>query len=352
MFCFLAIKTQAQTANQKKALETGQKAIELVDEGKFDEGIKLLEEAQQLDPENYQYPYEIGYAYYTKGDNKKALKYFNDLLKYKGINDQVYQMLGNVYDYLSDSAKAMKAYDDGLKKFPKSGKLFLEKGNVLYSKQHYIEALDFYEKGIEAEPEFPSNYFRAAKIYCNSSEAVWGIIYGEIFMNLERNSKRTEEISKLLYDTYKAKIKVTSDTSMEVHFSKNNVISADNLKNGKLKLPYGSTVYEPILLLSLALGKKVIDMESLCHARYSFVEYYYKFPAAKEYPNILFEYQKKIKDAGYFDVYNRWLLMKGDEKAFDDWILTRGDDFKKFAKWFGDNPLELNEKHFFSRFQY
>ena len=124
MLCFLVIKIHAQTANQKKALEIGQKAIVLVDEEKFDEGIKLLEEAQQLDPENYHYPYEIGYAYHSKGDNKKALKYFNDLLKYKGISDRVYQMLGIVYDHLDDSAKAMKAYDDGLKIFPNSGKLF------------------------------------------------------------------------------------------------------------------------------------------------------------------------------------------------------------------------------------
>lgn len=58
-------------------------------------------------------------------------------------------------------------------------------------------------------------------------------IYGEIFMNLERNSTRTFEISKLLYDTYKSQITFNKDT-IHVSFSKNNIINVDkvNYKKG------------------------------------------------------------------------------------------------------------------------
>ena len=73
--------------------------------------------------------------------------------------------------------------------------------------------MTYFEKGIEVNPMFASNYFRAAKIYCNSSEEVWGMIYGEIFINLERTNDRTFKISKLLFDTYKSEITFTSETA-------------------------------------------------------------------------------------------------------------------------------------------
>ena len=44
--------------NKEKALAKGQEAIKLMDNGKLDESIKLLEEAQKLDPDRFDYPYE------------------------------------------------------------------------------------------------------------------------------------------------------------------------------------------------------------------------------------------------------------------------------------------------------
>ncbi len=38
-----------------------------------------------------------------------------------------------------------------------------------------------------------------------------------------------------------------------------------------------------------------------------------------KYPNALFQYQDKILKAGHLEAYNHWILMKGDEDAFDQW---------------------------------
>ena len=198
LFLFLSFLTTAQT-NKETAKEKFTQAIELVDKGKFDEGIKLLEESQKLyGEENFTYPYEIAYAYYHKEDYKQAVKILeNAITKYKNPNARAFQLLGNAYDIMGNPKKAIEWYQTGLKKFPNSGELYLELGNLQFQKKEYAKALPFYEKGIEISPQFPSNYYRSTQIYCNSSERVWGMIYGEIFMNLERNSERTLEISKL-----------------------------------------------------------------------------------------------------------------------------------------------------------
>lgn len=144
------------------------------------------------------------------------------------------------------------------------------------------------------DPRFPSNYYWASRIYCNSTEEVWGIIYGEIFLNMERNSGRTVEISKLLFDTYKNEISFTSDTSMSVSFCQNMIMSVEAFSDpDSLRLPF-CMVYEPTLLIALALEKEV-DIHALDRTRRIFLEKYHEMGHHVTHPNVLFAYQKKNK---------------------------------------------------------
>ncbi|HON19812.1 MAG TPA: tetratricopeptide repeat protein [Bacteroidales bacterium] len=351
MFIIIGQITYGQS-NKEKALEKGITAIQLMDNGNINESIKLLKEAQKLDPDRLAYPYELAYAHYLKEDYKKAIKILEKHINHKEVNERLFQLLGNSYDMIGKSEKAFEIYDKGLEKFPNSGMIHLEKGNVYWGKKEYIEALSFYEKGIEIDPAFPSNYYRAALIYCNSTEEVWGMIYGEIFMNLERNSKRTAEISKLLFDTYKKEIKFTSDTSFSVSFSKNALINITDLQDsGEIKLPFGIGIYEPTLMLAM-INEKSIDLNSLDRIRTNFVEIYFKNGNDKKYPNILFEYQNEILKAGHLEAYNHWILMKGDEDAFDAWYSSNPEKWDNFVKWFTDNKLELDNSNKFYSGQY
>ena len=338
--------------DKEKALTKGQEAIKLMDNGKIQESIKLLKEAEKLDPENFVYPYELAYAHYIDKDYKVAIKILEKHKNHKDVSAILFQLLGNSYDILGKTEKAFKAYDEGLEKFPNAGVLYLEKGNVYWNKEKYIEALPFYEKGIELDPSFPSNYYRAALLYCNSTEKVWGMIYGEIFMNLERNSRRTSKISKLLYDTYKSQIIFTSDTSISVSFSKNSQININDLSDtNNIKLPFGIGVYEPTLMLSI-INETSIDINSLSRIRENFNKLYFEKKRNEDYPNILFDYQKKVRDAGHFEAYNHWILMKGDEDGFVKWHSENGKKWEAFIEWFTNNPLILNNEHKFYSEQY
>jgi len=341
-------------AQDKKqiALDKGLAAIKLMDEGKLDESIKLLEEAEKLDPDRFDFPYEMAYAYYMKTDYKEAAKILEKNMNHKNVTDRLFQLLGNSYDNIGKSEKAIEIYETGLKKFPESGNIYLELGVIQMGKKDYNSAINYFEKGIEVDPKFSSNYYWATKIYCSSTEEVWGMIYGEIFMNIERNTKRTAEISKLLFDTYKSEIKFTSDSSFSVSFSKNATMNADDLKDpSKIKLPFGIGLYEPILMLSM-LSVKSIDINSLDNIRSNFVENYFQKDHYKTYPNILFSYQNQIKKAGYMDAYNHWLLMKGDEDGFSKWQLSNKEKWSNFIKWFGDNKLIVDNTNRFFRGQY
>ncbi|PSK92696.1 tetratricopeptide repeat protein [Taibaiella chishuiensis] len=349
--CLLYTGAYSQS-DKERAQAKAQEALRLEDEeGKVDQAIKLLEEAQQLDPEDMRYPYEIAYAYMYKKEYSKAEHLLQELVKRKNPIVQIYQSLGNVYDYQGKPDLAIETYNKGLKKFPGSGLLYTEMGNVQQNQKAYEKALSFYEKGIAADPAFPANYYRAAKLYCNSSEEVWGMIYGEIFMNLERNTARTAEISKLLYDTYKSEIRINGDT-MSVSFSKNTVIIAADAKDLKnFKLPFAAGCYELLTSLSI-IGEQRIDIASLNRIRTAFINKYFSEDFAAKYPNILFDYQKKIKDAGFIEAYNYWLLMKGNEEEFNKWQAQNQRRWSAFVTWFRDNQMQVDQSHRFYRFQY
>ena len=337
--------------NTEEALSKGREAIELMENGKFDESIKLLKEAQKLDPDRFDYPYEIAYAYYSKGDYKNAAKILEKIRTHKDVSDKLFQLLGNCYDILGKQEKAFEIYDQGLEIFPKSGNIYLEKGNIYWGRKDYNKALNCYEKGIEVDPTFPSNYYRASLLYCSSNQEVWGLLYGEIFMNLERKSKRTIEISKLLFNTYKREIKFTNDTSISVSFCQQTTFDENSIFDSMhLKIPF-CMIFEPTFLISMN-AEKSIDINSLDRIRSKFIDIYFESERDKTHPNALFSYQKKVKDAGHIEAYNHWILMIGDEDGFDKWLSTNKDKWDSFVKWFVENRLQLSDSHRFYSGQY
>jgi tetratricopeptide (TPR) repeat protein len=334
----------AQTDLGKKQARTiAMKAIEMMDNGQVDKSIELLNESCRLDPDNATYPYELGYAYYIKEDYSKAIGIYEVLVGRSDITDQCYQMLGNAYDMSNQREKALETYHKGLKKFPQSGRLYLELGNIERTGNNMDKAIAVYEQGIRAEPGFPSNYYWAARIFLSSENELWGMIYGEIFMNLERGSDRTAEISKLLFDTYASQISITSDTAFLISFCKSTVMGRDN----KHTLPF-SLVYEPALSFAV-ISEDTITLESLNRIRYRFIVFYEERGFFKSQPNVLFEWHKKLIGEQWFESYNYWLLMQGSYDEFAFWYSHNQSKFDAFIKWFENNPMPVNEKNVFLR---
>lgn len=341
------LSSVAQT-DKEKAKALLKQAIRIMDQGDIDESIVLLDSARKLDPTNFVYDYETGFAYQMKKDYKNAIRHFEATLKFENINDQCYQMLGNNYDYDGDSIKAVETYYKGLEKFPKSGKLYLELGVMSMGARDYNKAVELWEKGVTVDPYYPSNYYRLAKLYSLTIDRIWAIFYGEMFLNLEASSARSKDISKLIYEAYKESITLT-DTSAKIDFARP-VIEFDGSK--KFKFPfdqvYGMDFSVGVSLLLIGNNKEV-DIAFLSSSRAGFVDWWYKQKRDKDYNNIVIEYQKKVKDNGHMEAYNYWLLQYGNETEFKSWYNKNQEKFNAFAEWFQKNDIELNSKHYFLR---
>lgn len=348
---FLSHISFAQT-NEEIAIEKTKEAIQLMDNGGIGDALLLLEEAQKLDPKNIHIPYEMALANYMKENYATSIKILKNLKKHKDVNPRIFQLLGNSYSMSGERKSAIKAYEEGLKKYPNSGILYLERGNMERFVGNCNDALQYYETGIKVDPAFSSNYYWTSKLYCNSTEEVWGMIYGEIFMNLERNSNRTVEISKLIFDTYKSEIQFSEENKASVSFSKNAIISLEQLSDPKnFKLPFGVGAYELTLIFAI-VQEKEININSLDRIRTNFIKFYFEEMNQEKHPNVLFDYQNKIFTEGHMEAYNYWILMQGDLDGFEKWHERNIDKWDAFVEWFTNNPIELNKENKFYREQY
>lgn len=349
LFCFLqffGLTFFAQT-NQEKAFSIAEEAVQKMDAGEIEESILMLEESQKLDPESMIYPYEIAYAHILKQDFKTAAKIYQRLKKHKDVDSQVYQMLGNCYSYLRKPKKAIKTYEEGMKKFPKAGNLYLEKGNVFLHQKKYQKAIENYETGIKVDPYFPSNYYRLAMLFLNSNDKLAGLMYGEIFMNLERRTMRTREMSELLFKTYQSSIKFDAERT-KVDFCKLRIdISMfENLED--FKIPFCALVEKHYLLASVEENK--LDLQSLSRIRAKFLKSFLE-ENASEYPNVLFEFQKFMLDKNFFDAYNHYIFQIGNEAEFDRWQENNYQIFEYFIDWYANetSKMKITDENIFLR---
>ncbi|WP_299215865.1 hypothetical protein [uncultured Aquimarina sp.] len=346
----------AQT-DKDKAQELLKEGIQLMDNGAIDESIEILKKGTKLYPDRIDFPYEIAYANYLKKEYKKAIKILEKLTDHKDVSDYIYQLLGNSYDYIKKPEKALETYQKGMKKFPKSGKFYLESGVIEALRKNYNEAIVFWEQGIKVEPNYPSNYYQLSKLFSNTDEKLWTLLYGEIFMNLEAGSKRTSEISKLLYDTYQESYEVLTDSSGQFNITKKGfeIIITDKKDMKDLKkgiLPFAGTYASAYAFAGINFHSG-IDIKSIYNARKSFLDFWFeqkKFH--KQYPNKILSFQKEIQKEEIFEAYTYWLISEGNPEEFEKWYKESPEKFEKFATWFKSTSIDIKEKDLYSRRDY
>ncbi|MEQ8927314.1 MAG: hypothetical protein RLO81_15955 [Fulvivirga sp.] len=330
--------------DKNKAEEIGLKAIQIMDEGDYNKAVTLLLKAQKLDPNRFDYPYEIGYALYQSKLYEQTIEWLNPLMSHPEATDVLYQLLGNAYDELEYRDSAIWCYQKGIEKYPNSGKLFLESGIVEYRKENYDQAVQYWEDGIRAEPNFSSNYFWLGRTLSDSNLKIWSLMYGEIFMLLEPNTHRTQEMSEILYDVYNSSIEFETDTSSRVSLNKEIVIKADEFAENPI-IPFELN-FEALFTLACAPDSsrtnKDLNIYLFSKIRQDFSEYWNQKDFSQ---NTLFEFHQILIKHDVFDAYNYWLLMMGDIENYKSWFDSNGQEFEVFAAYFNNYRPTFNSEN-------
>ena len=311
----------AQDQDAKTLQET---AKNFVRQGDYSNAILVLNRAIQKDGENQDLKKDLAFAYYLHHDYVRAIEVAKPLAERTDADIQSYQILGLIYKALEERKDCEKMYRTALKKFPNSGVLYSEYGEMLWSKNEFKEAIKQWEKGIEVDPNHSGNYYNASKYYYFTADKVWGLIYGEIFLNLESYSKRTPEIKKILLDGYKKL------------FTDGNLSRGQDMKNEFVK-----AFLDGMGTQSSFIATNGITPETLSAIRTKFIVDWFTKNNTK-FPFRLFDYQQQLLKGGMFDAYNQWLFgTAGNLSAYEQWTKANAEAFNQFNNFQRNRVFKL-----------
>lgn len=314
--------------------------------GDYANAILVLNQALQLEPDNIQFRKQLSFAYYLRGEMGKAKSVIDPLLDKKEADAQMFQIAGNIYRAKEDWKGAQRLYDKGIRRFPESGELYNDNGELLAKLKMFDGALNNWLKGIEKDPNFPGNYYQAARSYYYSKDPVWAILYGEIFVNLESYTSRTAEMRDILIESYK---KLYNDPAMLSAPVPEMEESGKKSRRGKSSNSSDFVnIYRQLMSRQTGVISNGIDPDALIMLRTRFLLDWYNFYGFK-YPFALFDMQRTLLKQGLFEAYNQWLFGPvASQATYRSWTNLHKTEFDKFMQYQRSHPFKPRADEYYN----
>ncbi len=300
--------------------------------GDYANAIMMYSQAIRQAPSDVSLRRDLAYTYLLSGDTKKAKEIIDPVVSSSAADEQTYQVASAIENALGNSGKAKRILNEGIGKFSNSGLLYNSKGNTLNRDKSTKDALEAYNMGIKVEPSYPMNYYNASKIYFQNDDAVWALLYAEIYVNLDPVSQRTIEIKKMMVDAYRKLFSPGKDEELP-GFKANNTKGEDKNKTF-------TGIFKKLMLQSAPAISDGLNTENLIMLRTRFMLAYAK-DYSINYPFTLLSYQDKMLHEGVYDAYNQWLFGAIDNsQAFTLWIKVNNKEYAAFENWRKRNLLQ------------
>ncbi len=223
IFYFSGISIQGQTL---------QRAVQEINQGQFDQAIKLLKELVRKSPQDKALPEWIGYTYLRNGDIKDAIPWLEKAVHFNPNSQKMWTNLAYAYMATHQYKLALAAYQKILTFNEKSAPTWYNIGNLHDFFKDYKSAIFAFKKAVTFDPTFAFAYFNLGKAY-----------------QQERNFK---EAAKMMVKAYEL-------MPEEALFSKTAAYSYLRANDRYNALPY----YESLETHTLHYGPFLIQLSSL-----------------------------------------------------------------------------------------
>lgn len=323
IFLCLILSFQVLVA-QDEAYRLGVEGVQAVDAGNFEEGIKLLKKARNIAPEEYDYTFEIGKAYYKSGNPKLAEKFLYPLQYHVNVQPDLYVLMALCYFELNEKKKnpdqtrkkELDALRYGIQKFPTSGLLYTELGRRKLEEDEPDKALAVFETGIAKAPNHAENYFWAAKILSVSRNHLWTWIYAEVFFNLSDKVEMNRTAALLIKESTSKIFSVKWNAEPEK-------------MEQELRYLLENTCKSDADFWSNQLSKRKCLIENWAET---------EFPMRS-----LVKRMWQLDDKGWLEAYLATIYLESDKEAMLLWLSTNAAEFETYRKWRYWNAMHIEE---------
>ena len=324
----------AATAQEQTAKLLQETARALVQKGDYDNAVLVLDRARKQEPDNVDLLRDLVFAYYLKRDFGQAIEVGKELVEKPNADQQSFQVLGLAYKAIASYKECAKLYRTALRKFPNSGVIYNEYGELSAMDNELDEAIAQWEKGIELDPGYSSNYYNATMYYMTRKNFLRAVLYGELFLNLESYSARTEEIKSQLYKAWAGLL---------------NPVYLRQLQEQKSLSAFEKAVSDAANKAAVAMKDGAV-VDQLNGVRTRFLLQWMQ-GSQKTWPYRLFDHQQYLVSQGLFEAYNYWLFgssLPGD--AYASWQKVHPKETEGFRNFQQSRVFKIPAgEYYFSR---
>ncbi len=142
-----------------------QTAIQQVNQGQFDQALKILKDLYTKSPKNKVLPEWLGFTYLRKGDIKDAIPWLEKAVHLNPKSKKMWTDLAYAYMSTHQYKLALTTYQKILTFDPKSAPAWYNTGNLHDFFKDYRNAAFAFKKATELDPTFAFAYFNLGKAY-------------------------------------------------------------------------------------------------------------------------------------------------------------------------------------------
>jgi len=180
-FTLKKITGMAAFFQDKASTDLFDKGNQLIEEGKYDEAVKVFEEFLVKYPEIYQTHLNIGSCFLKKGDLEKAASEFQLALdkalemhgSYKkdpATSLRAFSGLGEIALKKDDFESAQKYFREALDVSPEDETAAYNVGEIFFSNQKIDDAIKYFELAIQIKKDWSKPYYRLGIVYLNKGD--------------------------------------------------------------------------------------------------------------------------------------------------------------------------------------
>lgn len=156
---------QSRSAEKKLSLDDAVAlAIELHQEGQFDQAEKIYQQVLEVKPEHPDALHYLGVLFHTRGQSEQAISFIRQAVSSNPAYPDAFNNLGNVLKELGRFDQAEEAYKACLSLDSENVNAMSNLGSVLREDEKYTEALAVLEKAITIAPKHAEAYHNLGNV--------------------------------------------------------------------------------------------------------------------------------------------------------------------------------------------
>jgi len=142
-----------------------EEAIAYLDEGNEIEGLNILKEIINNEPQNYEALYARSYWYMTQEEYENALLDYDQLINFYPDSTELYIYRGQSLQMLEEHAEAEQNFFTALEKDETNVEALTALGNLYFDLALFEDALEFFEKANEFSNDESLTFNKATTLY-------------------------------------------------------------------------------------------------------------------------------------------------------------------------------------------